>query len=146
LEKLWRPNPKDLAGGQVLQTRFTVNPTAQSVATAAVVFTGAVVCPTNTVRVITLLNWSMTPGAAQIANYIGLQLISSGSAIFGITQEPPYVKGAAIFWGGNLNLGDGFMMRPTDSLNVTGQFSAGAAANTFGFQLYGYDLPIGNVQ
>jgi hypothetical protein len=146
LEKLWRPNPKDLAGGQVVQTRFTANPAAQVVAAASIVFTSAVTCPINTVRILTMYNFGLTGGAAQSPTYTGLQLVSSGAAVFGITQMPPLLIAAAGFWGGNVQLAEGFMLRPGDTLNASAFFSAGAAANTFSIQLYGYDLPIGNVQ
>ena len=145
LEKLWRPNPKDLAAGQIVQTRFTAS-AAFSTATATVLGTGVVTCPTNTVRIITMVNVTMTPGAAQIASFWVMQLVSNGTVVFGISQEPYYVKAAVAQWSSNVQLVDGVMLRPTDTLNVNAVFSAGAAANGLSVQLYGYDLPIGNVQ
>lgn len=145
LERIWRPNPKELSAGTVVQARY-IERLTQNTAAALIQLQSAAV-PSNVMRVTTLIGFQLVSGAAQIPQFLDVVQFINGSALgAGVSSEPFYVKGAATSWKGYLLLGEGIANKPGDSMLINGTWSAGAAANTLSVQLYGYDIPIGNVQ
>jgi hypothetical protein len=144
LERLWKPNPKDIAAGQILQTRY-YQLVSVAGALASLTFNSPVV-PPNVMRVIQQIGGVVQSGAAQTVLGLDFNGLSNGVQFAVISAEPFFLKAAAASWRFGLSLGEGIAFRPGDTFQLSTFFNAGAASNSMGILVYGYDIPVGNTQ
>lgn len=146
IDRIWRPSPKERSSGSVLQSRYSELKNNSAAASPVSILNFSTV-PYNTLRVVSIVGGFNGAGAGQICTRATLQLVSSnGQVILTYNFEPNYVHVAAENWYWGFQLGDGIAMKVGEQLQYFGYFSAGGVANTVNCNLYGYDMPIGNVQ
>jgi stage V sporulation protein SpoVS len=143
-ERLYRSQQKELAAGLLAQERYLELKTVAAAATGPAVNFSAV--PTGYTRVINGVSMVLIPGAAQIAQSATFSILVNGTVVAACGANSPYVLAAALQLVLFVNLGEGFICRPGDVLQVQGNFSAGAASNTVNATLNGYQFPTGNLR
>lgn len=145
-ERIWEPNPKDIAGG-IIQQRYVEASGLISLAAAAVLATSSI-CRQNTLRVVTHVGWNLTSGAAQsfLRLVNDIVLVPNTTSLLQYGYEPPFLLGVALNNFGGINLGPGIVLRPGETIRSSFTFSGGAAANAISVFWYGYEIPIGNIQ
>lgn len=145
IELFWRPQPKDVPSGLIAQGRYfqlsfnTANAASVQVAIAA--------CPPNTLRVITHINFRVTPGAATSIVRYSLTFLLGGNAAstyFEVAKNPPVGFVAATRLDDFVAMGDGIWMRPGDTMLLTGEFTSAVNPNQVLGYVYGFEFPVGN--
>lgn len=141
---LVRASEKDIGSGSRNVRRYAENFNATTAA-AAVTVNGST-CPPDTVRFIHTFYFSVLPGAAQTfqsINAFNQDAAGNIQGIIGSNQNyTPVAAQSGIFTISALE----FVLMQGDILVVSGNFSAGAAANAINAWAMGWEFPRGNLQ
>lgn len=145
-DSLLRPTDRDIVTLSAAPTRLAFLTSGSGASTAITASSGTV--PTDECWVIAGCGLVITPGAAQFAQFAIVDVIEpiSGAQIARVAYAAAPELGATVaqqtgFARALTNL----VVMPGEALRATGNFNAGAAANTVQFNFYGIRIPRANM-
>jgi len=147
VEKIWRPNDKDIVAG--LWPRRWIKAMTGAGAVATLTVSDSEIFPVDLIREVHTVTFSWVPGAAQTnigAHLVCIDPVTSVILASIASGMPDQALGAGIAGAIKTISGLDFPIMSSESLRAFGTFSAGAAPNQLDIYITGFEYPRGNFQ